>query len=151
MFKNSETDKIKKEVELFFEKMTFPVSVQVSLDQDSVNIDLKSDDPRILIGERGIVLASIQKLLKIILQKKLDQQFYFNIDINEYRKKKAQHLKEMAKQVADEVSLNKQDQELEPMSSYERRIVHMELAERDDIETESVGEGMGRRLVVKAK
>jgi len=151
MFKNSETNKIKKEVELFFEKMTFPVSVQVSLDQDSVNIDLKSDDPRILIGERGIVLASIQKLLKIILQKKLDQQFYFNIDINEYRKKKAQHLKEMAKQVADEVSLNKQDQELEPMSSYERRIVHMELAERDDIETESVGEGMGRRLVVKAK
>lgn len=151
MFKDSEKNKIKKEVELFFEKMTFPVDVQVSLDQDSVNIDLKSDDPRILIGERGIVLASIQKLLKIILQKKLDNQFYINVDINEYRKKKAQHLKEMAKQIADEVSLNKQDQELEPMSSYERRIVHMELAERDDIETESIGEGIDRRLVVKAK
>ena len=150
MFKKPEEKLVKKETELFFEKMTFPVDVKVSLDQDTVNVNVFSEDPRVLIGEGGIVLSCIQKLLKLSLQKKLDQRFHFNVDINEYRKKKLQHLKEMAREIADGVSLSRKEQELEPMSSYERRIIHLELAERTDVVTESIGEGIERRLVIKA-
>ncbi|MFH1451313.1 MAG: R3H domain-containing nucleic acid-binding protein, partial [bacterium] len=72
-----------------------------------------------------------------------------DIDINNYKKGKADYLKEMAREVADEVSLTKKEKWLSPMPAYERRIVHMELSLRPGVVTESHGEGPERRIVVK--
>ncbi|MDO8424796.1 MAG: R3H domain-containing nucleic acid-binding protein [bacterium] len=144
--------KVEEIVREFFEKMTFEVEVEVfSQVEASLPIKIKTDEPQILIGQGGETLAEIQRLLRIILRKQLAEDFFPDIDINEYKEKKAEYLKELAKEVADDVSLTKKERELTPMSAYERRVVHMSLAERVDVVSESVGEGTERRIVIKPR
>ena len=75
--------------------------------------------------------------------------FYLNLDINGYKQSKIEYLKKTAGEIADEVSLTKEERILSPMSAYERRVIHTELSQREDIVTESQGEGMARRIVIK--
>jgi len=71
------------------------------------------------------------------------------LDINDYKKKKNEYLRELARSVADEVSLSKKEKILGPMPPYERRVIHMELAGRSDVVSESIGEGPERRVGVR--
>ncbi len=150
MLNNSDIETIKKTVKEFFEKTTFDVEVEVLLEKEgTIPIALKTEEPQILIGEGGQTLTEIQHLLKAILRRKIAEIFYIDLDINDYKKKKKDYLKELAHSTADEVSLNKKQKELPAMSAYERRIIHMALAERNDVITESIGEGTERRPVIK--
>ncbi len=143
-------EKIRKITKEFFQKTTFDVSLHFSTkEENTLLIEAKTEDPQILIGEKGQTLADIQHLLKIILRKKTAELFYVNIDINDYKKKKAEYLKELANSVADDVILSKEEKALSPMRAFERRIVHMELAERSGVITESIGERDERKVVVK--
>lgn len=143
-------EEIKRIVKEFFEKTTFNVEVEVLPQKDlTIPINLKTDEPQILIGEGGQTLFEIQHLLKAILRKKIEENFYIDLDINGYKKKKNDYLKELARSVADEVFLTKKEKVLAPMSAHERRIIHLELAGRSDVITESIGEEPERRLVIK--
>lgn len=143
-------EKIRKITKEFFQKTTFDVSLDFSTqEENTLLVKVKTEDPQILIGERGQTLADIQHLLKIILRKKTEELFYVNVDINDYKKKKAEYLKELANSVADDVILSKEEKALSPMRAFERRIVHMELAERSGVITESIGERDERKVVVK--
>ena len=143
-------EKIRKITKEFFQKTTFDVSLHFSTqEENTLLVEIKTEDPQILIGERGQTLADIQHLLKIILRKKTEELFYVNVDINDYKKKKAEYLKELANSVADDVVLTKEEKALSPMRAFERRIVHMELAERSGVITESIGEKDERKVVIK--
>ncbi len=142
---------IKKITEEFFQKACFEITVEVSPEQAAFFIKINSDEPQILIGEKGQVLSEIQHLLRLIVRKQLGQPFFLNIDINDYKAKKNDYLKELARSTADEVVLSKRKKEMPPMPAYERRVIHLELADRHDISTESVGEGEERRVVVQPK
>jgi len=143
-------DVIKKNIEDFFKKTTFNVVIESLLEKDNIIfINIKTEDPQILIGEGGQTLNEIQHLLKKILKRKVEDFFYLDIDINDYKKKKGEYLKEIALLVADEVILSNSEKELSPMLSYERRIIHLVLAERKDIFTESIGQGNERRVKIK--
>jgi spoIIIJ-associated protein len=149
MFTKKEQETIKKEVGEFFNKMGFEVEIEVVLQDETLQLNLKSPEPQVLIGERGNILICLQKVLKTILGRKLEKIFYLDLDINDYKKKKTQYLKEMARKIADEVVLEKQEKILPPMSPYERRIVHLELADRKNITTQSVGREPERRIIIK--
>jgi len=165
MLNQGQLDKIKETVSDFFEKMTMPASsVQVGLSSvkkdaedllpeqiDVVELEIKSDEPQILIGQQGQTLFEIQRLLKMILNKKVGEIFYFNLDINDYKKQKVEYLRDLAKDLADHVALTGVEKKLSPMSSYERRIVHAELSSRVDVITESHGEGLDRHIIIKLK
>jgi len=143
-------EKIRKVTKEFFQKTTFDVSLHFpTQEENTLLIEVKTEDPQILIGERGQTLADIQHLLKIILRKKTKELFYVNVDVNDYKKKKTEYLKELANSVADDVILSKEEKALSPMRAFERRIVHMELAERSGVITESIGERDERKVVVK--
>jgi len=88
-------------------------------------------------------------LLKAILRRQIDEEFYIDIDINDYKKKKTEYLRELAISVADQVALGRRERALLPMSAYERRIIHLELSERKDVVTESTGEEPDRRIVIR--
>lgn len=146
MIEKNDLEKIKKIIEEFFEKMTIEISnIEINFkdfkeeNKDLVEINIKTNEPQILIGQQGQTLFELQRLLKIILNKKTQKIFYFNLDINEYKKKKVEYLKNLAKDLADQASLNKEEKVLLPMSAYERRIIHSELSQRQDITTESQG------------
>ena len=87
----------------------------------------------------------------MILKKKITDPFYINLDINDYKKKKEEYLKELARSAAEEVALTKREKILGSMLAYERRIIHMELSNRENIETESIGEEPERRVIIKPR
>lgn len=148
----SNPKKIKEIIQEFFNKMTFRVDVEIGVPEDlTIPIEIKTEEPQVLIGKKGETLSEIQRLLKIILKRKIapEKNFYIDLDINNYKKKKIEYLKELAISTADEVSLSKKEKRLDSMSPYERRVIHIELAERNDIITESEGEGDERKVVIK--
>ena len=163
MINPNDIKKIKGIVEDFFQKMTIPIGVEIKLssrknvisskdtseDISTVVINIRIDTPEILIGEKGRTLIEIQRLLRIILNKGIGKSFYIDFDVNDYKKKKTEYLKNLAKELADEVTLTREEIILFPMSAYERRIIHVELANRLDVNTESQGEEPDRKIVIK--
>lgn len=146
-------EKIKEVTQDFFTKTGLTPEIEVATpENNTVPINLKMEEPQILIGERGQTLAEIQHLLKAVLKKQItaDEPFYINLDINDYKKKKVEYLKEMARTAADEVALTKKEKHLPAMPPYERRIIHLELASRSDIITESIGQEPERKVVIRA-
>lgn len=142
--------KIKKITEKLFQKMTFEATIEVLIPKEkTIPIQIKMEEPQILIGERGQTLSEIQHLLKAILRRQIDEEFYIDLDINDYKKKKIEYLKDLAQNSADQVVLTKREMVLSPMPAYERRIIHLELAERKDITTESIGQEPDRRVIVR--
>jgi len=152
MISRADLKKMEKETEEFFKKMTFEVEINFLPQKDqTLPVNLKTEEPQILIGEGGETLLEIQHLLKTILRKKIEgeERFYLDLDINDYKKKKTAYLKEMAKESAEEVVLTKKEKILPPMSAYERRIIHMELADNPNIVTESIGEEPERSVAIR--
>ena len=157
-----ELEIIKKTTEELLENMTikaFTVVVALLLPKkeesgealgakDSIIINIAMEDPQMLIGQNGQTLFELSRLLRIILQKKLKNDFYVELDINDYKKNKVEYLKNMAKDAANEVSLTKEKKVLPFMPSYERRVIHMELAQRKDVIGQSQGEGFERCIIV---
>jgi len=149
MLSQSDFEKIKETVKEFFEKTTFEVEIEFQSPQDqTLPINIKIDEPQILIGEGGQTLVEIQHLLKAILKRKISDSFFIDLDINGYKKKKIEYLKELARTVADEVAITKKEKILSSMPAYERRIIHLELAGRSDVTTESIGQEPERRIVI---
>ncbi len=143
-------ENIKRTVREFFEKTTIPVEIEfLSQQEDTIPIRLKAEEPQILIGERGQTLAEIQHLLKAILKRKIEGPIYIDLDINNYKQKKIEYLKEVARSTADEAVFTKREKILNSMPAYERRIIHMELAERTDVSSESIGEEPDRKVVIR--
>ena len=152
MFNKNNLDKIKKIVKEFFGKTTFDVEIEAKkTPEGTILIDLKMDEPQILIGQGGETLEEIQHLLKMILYRKLGEQIFIDLDISDYKKKKIEYLKELAKSSADEVALTKKEKILFPMLAYERRIIHMELSDNPNVTTESIGEEPERKVVIKPR
>jgi len=150
MLKKSTLEKIKKITEQFFEKMGLEVEIEVRpLQEKTLPINLKMAEPKILIGEKGKTLTEIQHLLKAMIIKKIQEPIFVDLDISDYKKKKYQYLRELARSLADEVALSKKERVLSPMSAAERRIVHLELAERKDVATESIGQEPERKIVIR--
>ena len=161
MLEQNQINKIKELAREFFDKMTIelsfidvgmsPEGAETGEGRDVVDLDIRLDEPQILIGQQGQTLFEIQRLLRTILNRKLQKVFYLNLDINEYKKKKMEYLKDLAKSVADNVFLNKKEESLQPMSAYERRIIHSSLSQRTDVLVESEGDGLERHIVIKPK
>ena len=149
---NKKKEKIKKIAEEFFEKMCFEVEFEVGpIKENTVSLDLKTEEPQILIGEHGLTLAEIQRVLGKILRKKTGEQIFLDLDVNQYKKNKIEYLQDLARSAADEAALIKKEKILSPMSSYERRIIHLELSPREDVETESIGQEPERRVIIRPK
>jgi spoIIIJ-associated protein len=152
MITQDELESIKKSAIEFFKKMTFDVLISAEKqDDDTVLLNVKTEDPKILIGQGGQTLVDLQFLLKGVLRKKIEKPFYLDLDINNYKEKKLEYLKQSAVSAADDVSFSKTEKVLPIMSASERRVVHMELKNRQDIKTESRGEGENRRIVIVPK
>lgn len=104
--------------------------------------------PRDLIGERGATLRSFQHLVRLAVVKKLGSSPRIDIDVNNYKKKRAEFLADFARHIGERVRAEKKHVELEPMSAFDRRVVHSTLSEYADIITESKGEEPHRYIIV---
>jgi len=150
MLSQNDINKIKDIVKSFFDKTSFDIDLEILPLQDkTVPIKIKTDEPRFLIGQNGQTLSDMQRLLKTILRRQVLDDFYIDIDINDYKKKKIDYLQQLARESADEAVLSNKEISLNPMSGYERRVVHMALAERKDILVQSTGQEPYRKISIR--
>ena len=138
-------DKIKE----FFHYMGWEAKVESRQEDATIFVDVWVDEPRSLIGNRGIALHSLQRILRVILIKEFKKEVFLDLDVNNYKKRKTEYLQEVAKEMADEAVLSQEAKVLPAMNAYERRIVHLELSGRGDVLTDSQGEEPDRCVVVK--
>ena len=110
---------------------------------------IKTPESGLLIGDHGDTFQALSHLVRRIASKGLEELADFSIDVNDYRSSMIEKLKLTAEMLANRAIDMKTNVEMEPMSSYERLIVHGALTGRSNIKTESVGEGKDRRLVIK--
>ena len=92
-------------------------------------------------------LEDFEYLINLISQKEIQSRIW--LDINNYRRERERLIIELAKAAAHKAALNKEEVSLPAMNAYERRLVHLELASRPDLKTESGGEGKTRHVVIK--
>lgn len=145
-------EEIKKIINHFFTLIDSDIRVEFSLEEEnSLHVKVKMKDPQVLIGEKGQTLSEIERLLKIVARKKTDNVLFINLDINDYKKRKADYLRDLAKEAGEEVALTGVEKKFPPMSPFERRVIHTTLSERNDIITESIGDGIHRKVLIRKK
>jgi len=116
-----------------------------------IMFDIKGDDLGILIGRRGQTLACLQYIVRLIVANQSEAWVPIVIDVEEYKQRRHQALQALASRMAEQVRVKGIPFSLEPMPAYERRIVHLTLAEHPDVTTQSVGESEGRKVVILPK
>lgn len=120
-------------------------------EEDRFFIDINGNDLSFLIGYRGQSLDALQNVLSLALMRQCGDYTPITVDINGYKKRKTDRLKDRAMRDIDRVRFQQRDIELPPMNSWERRQIHMLVSEYDDIVSESTGERDERRVVLKLK
>ncbi len=102
----------------------------------------------VLIGKNGQNLQALEHIARAVLTKE-NQEALVSLDINDYKKSRTLQVLGIARQAVSHVRNTRRAQALDPMSAYERRMVHMELASITDVVTESIGQEPQRRIVIK--
>lgn len=142
-------------VDNLLDKMGFgdaDVSINYSEPDDQTGrvmtiVDVRgSDDLNSLIGAQGEILSDLQYLARLMAGHALRRRANFLLDVNGYREKRRQALTRLAERMAEKAVRRGEPVTLEPMSAYDRRLVHVALRDHADVYTNSVGEGASRRV-----
>jgi len=113
-----------------------------------ITLDIKGDDLGILIGRRGQTLSCLQYIVRLIVGHQTKTWVPITIDVEGYKQRRYEALRALAWRMAEQVEANGMPFTLEPMPAYERRIIHLALAEHPAVTTESIGEGEARKVVI---
>ncbi len=114
-------------------------------------IDIRGDDLSVLIGRRAETLNALQYILALIVSKEADQWVQVIVDVEGYRARRERQLRQLARRMAEQAIRTGKRQVLEPMSSAERRIVHLELRDHPEVISESIGEEPNRKVTILLK
>jgi spoIIIJ-associated protein len=117
----------------------------------SISVDIEGEDLGILIGRRGQTLSCLQYIVRLIIGHQFHSWTPIIIDVEGYKQRRYQALQAFARQMAEQVKEKEMSFTLEPMSAFERRIIHLTLADHPDVITESIGQGESRRVVILPK
>lgn len=117
----------------------------------NIEINITGEDSGFLIGYRGDVLNSLQTILTSIANKNSDSKIRVILDIENYRNKRKETLENLAIKVAKTVVKTGKSITLEPMSAYERKIIHSKLQDNKHVNTHSIGEEPNRKVVISKK
>ena len=132
--------------------MNMDVEITSSIDEDgALCVDMKGEHMGILIGKRGQTLDALQYLANRVANKHQDGYVRVKLDTENYRARREETLKHLAKNIAHKVKRNRRPVALEPMNPYERRIIHSALQSDPYVTTHSEGEEPYRKVVVTLK
>ena len=146
-----EHEKIKTHIEELLKRMNVVFDSVECVPSDHPRFIVRSNDSAVLIGVKGENLMALNYIVRRMVARgsSAETPIKFSIDVNGYQEKVLENLKAKAKIMCERARSFKADIELEPMSSYERLLVHSYLEGEQDIKTESKGDGASRRIVIK--
>lgn len=130
---------------------TKEVNYKIQIEDFRVKVDIDGNDLNYLIGHRGDVLNNFQTILSAIASKSLGYKVKVILNICGYKEKREKSLEELADKLAKTVVRTRKSITLEPMTAYERKIIHSKLQSNDKVKTDSVGEEPYRKVVISLK
>lgn len=143
---------VKTEAEGLLSKLIGEYTLEVTESNGAFQIVIKTEEAPTIIGRHGETIRAIQKILEVILYKKLQESVHVLINVNDYREKQQERLEYMAGQYADKVTESRQPENVFHLSSYERRIIHQYITTNyPDLASYSEGEGRDRKLIIDLK
>ncbi len=123
-------------------------SFDIEESEDIVHVSIETDDAGRLIGHQGETLTALQQIINQIMFRQMENPKRVILDVSGWRKNKEADLEDRARGWVEQVLESKESMELEPMPSWQRRIVHMVVQNTNGVTSESVGEGENRHLVI---
>lgn len=132
-------------------KMNIEINSEIKIVDKNINVLLVSNNNNILIGKDGRTLNAIQLILRQFCKQLNKFDFKIMVDASNYKAKKIKNLEYEIKKICKEVLKTKVEVKLDPMNSFERRIVHSIVAEFEGLESISYGENPNRYTVIKIK
>jgi spoIIIJ-associated protein len=147
-----QADAIADFVEELLERMGIDAIAEPTTHRGHVYVDIvdgPEDDMALLIGRHGQTLDAIQELARTAVGRRLDDRIRVLVDVGDYRKRAEERLVEHAREVAERVQRTGEEERLDPMNAYERKLVHDAVAEFDSLESVSEGADPDRFVVVR--
>lgn len=136
-------------LEGLFEKMGIDdVAMDITLEKETVLIQVTGDNANLLMKNRGEGVDALQLLLSLIVNRDCGEYYKISFNVNDYKEKTKNRLETLAIKTATQVVKNRRKTTLPPMTSFQRRIIHAKLQDFENVTTYSVGEDPNRRVVV---
>lgn len=129
----------------------YKLETKTNADETNISYNIITNENSLLIGFKGRTVDALQNLVRDLLRSLRGDQLIVSIDIGGYRDKRKNQLEIVATKTAKEVARTKIAVKLDPMNSFERRIIHAKLSDWRDVSTQSEGTGESRAIVIKAK
>lgn len=144
--------KVEDFIKNFIEKANLnDVQYNISNEKDKIFININGKEASCLIGYRGEVLNSLQNILTAMANRNSISKITIILDVEEYREKRKKVLESLAEKMAASVIKKQKRIVLEPMTAYERKIIHSKLQLNKEVETHSIGEEPYRKVVIELK
>ena len=145
------TTKISEFVQNVVNSMGLALTTSIEETPEGTRINLEGEDGGVLIRRGGEGLQALQHIVATAFRKQLGEDTRIVIDCNGFRRDKDAELRQMAKFMADKARSTGAAQEMGPLNPYERRIVHMAIAEAGNATSESIGDAHMKTVVISAK
>ena len=142
---------LKDKISTILNLMNIDANLEIKRKEENITINIFSNHNSILIGKEGKTLDSLQNIMRQILLKETSSDLKLIIDVENYKEHRITNIERTARKVAREVAKTKVEDSLEPMNSYERRIVHNTLSKNKYVYTKSIGEEPNRYVMIKLK
>ena len=149
--KINKDDQIKETVEKLFKLLQVDGDVSIVAGDEGIDIVLETESNGIIIGRHGEVLEALQLILSLCIAKVTGEFQRVSLEVGDYKKNRTEYLTRLVEDTRNRVFEDKSEQALPNLKAWERRLVHMMLADDKDVFSESVGEGKERTLVVKPR
>ena len=149
---NKAEENIRKFLDEFIAKLpTKGLTYEITSDKNDLFVNIEGQDTGYLIGYRGNVLNSMQNVINNVANNGTAERVRVLLNIGGYKEKREKDLQELAEKIAGTVIRRRKSITLEPMTSYERKIIHSKLQENTKVETHSIGEEPNRKVVISLK
>jgi Predicted RNA-binding protein len=143
---------IKNETEELLKKMIDKFTLEVTEENGVFHVNIKTEEASTIIGRFGETIRSIQKILEVILYKTFGQSVEVLVNVNDFRQKQKEKLENLVENLAKKVEETGQEQIVNNLSSYERKMIHQLVTIKyPNLTSYSTGEGRLRKLVIAKK
>lgn len=146
-----QAQKIQEVAEKLLSMLGLEASVEVTPGEEGAQVVLQTEESGMIIGYHGETLESLQTILSLVASRDLGEFVRVSIEVGDYKKNRVEYLKHLVQQAKEQALSQNTGISLSNLKSWERREVHMMLADDQEVATESMGEGRDRVLVVKPR
>jgi spoIIIJ-associated protein len=142
---------INKDIKNFFNLLGLELELEVTEEEEIINVSLQTEETGMIIGYHGETLESLQLVLALYLAKKQGEFKRVSIEVGDYKKNRSEWLEKLAQDAKERALTDNREVYLSDLKAWERRVVHLILQDDKEVISESTGEGRDRVLVIRPK